>query len=53
MKSKEKDDKWSFLCIRLPTKIVNEIDRMRYEKRMIGVSRTRWILEAIEKQLKE
>lgn len=46
----EKDKKWTHICLRIPTEMVNKID-VAVEER-IGVNRTGWILEAIHDKLK-
>lgn len=48
---KEIKEKWKLVPIRMPEKLLNELDE-KIEKR-IGMSRNAWILEAIQKSLKE
>jgi hypothetical protein len=48
---KEKEDKWKLVPIRMPEKLLKELDDKI--KNRIGLSRNAWILESIQKNLKE
>lgn len=45
-----KTKEWTTLCLRIPITMVSQIDALLEER--IGLSRTAWILEAIQKTLK-
>jgi hypothetical protein len=51
VKKEEKKEKWKLIPVRMPEKLVKELDD-KIEKR-IGLSRNAWILEAIQKNLKD
>jgi hypothetical protein len=42
---------WTNLCLRITTNMVGQIDFLLEER--IGISRTAWILEAIQEKLKK
>jgi len=45
------DKKWKFINIRLPQDMISEIDEIISLR--IGISRTAWILEAIQEKIKK
>jgi len=44
-------DEWVLTSLRIPKSILNEIDSVR--KNRIGITRNTWILETIQKELKD
>jgi len=40
---------WTHLNLRIPTSMINEIEQVM--KKRVGISRTGWILEAIQEKL--
>jgi agmatine/peptidylarginine deiminase len=51
--SDETQDKveWTTICIRLPKKMLKEIDSI--VKRKVGIKRTGWILQTIQSEIRE
>jgi hypothetical protein len=49
-KSSPKKKEWTTLCLRIPVNMVERIDILLEER--VGISRTAWILEAIQKEMR-
>lgn len=50
LESKIKKNEWTFLSLRLPSSMLQEIDEALSST--VGISRTGWILQAIQEKLK-
>lgn len=51
MKNKKKTMIWAKILLRLPEKLIFDIDKIRFNR--LGMTRTAWILEAIQEKFKK